>query len=227
MFFDELADHDIRAYQNCYPNIQSRDALWVVVGAPPVNRIKQSFYYKLEQQIRKDPDWYFIHWTTWDNAEFLPGGRPGIQKEKDAYYRRGEWDEWECRYEARYIFGGRGTVLSNFVPDIYDERSNVVPHDIIMSRLPSHERRRFRFIRVFDPGYSSVFCVLFAVFNPYLGQVYILDEIYETDRNRIGAGPLWERVKENQRSFIQAANGKICMTLRRLAFQRKLGTHLS
>ena len=74
--FDELADHDPRAYMNCYPNIASRDAVWIVLGAPPVQRVKSSFYYKLEQQIRKDPDWKFIQWPTWENSDFLPGGRP-------------------------------------------------------------------------------------------------------------------------------------------------------
>ena len=51
--FDELKDHDPRAYKNCYPNIASRDALWMVLGAPPKN--KKNFYYITEQAAMKTP----------------------------------------------------------------------------------------------------------------------------------------------------------------------------
>lgn len=90
--WDEFKDHDIRSYEACYPNVASRDAIWIVLGSPPTTR--DSHYYKLEQQIREDPDWFFIHWSCWDNP-FLPGGREWLEKEKQKYYERGSWDLWE------------------------------------------------------------------------------------------------------------------------------------
>lgn len=193
--FDELADHDPRAYENCYPNLASRDAIWIVVGAPPIQRVKSSFYYKLEQEIKKDKDWFFIHWSIWDNAEFLPGGREWIENEKKKYYARGQWDLWEQLYEARYVIGGSGTVLSNFRPDGRD--SHVVPADWIEARI-SCDKKKLQWWAVFDPGFATCFCVLLACYNPYTSEVFIVDEIYETDRNKCSVEFLWPQFRAKQ-----------------------------
>lgn len=198
--FDELADHDPRAYKNCFPNIQSRDAIWIVVGAPPLEKVKKSFYYGLEKEIRQDPSWYFIHWPTWENAENLPGGMAGIQELKDSYYRAGKWDEWEARYEARYIFGGANTVLSNFIP-ADEENSQVVDYDVVMADL-IRDAKKLQWFQIFDPGYATCFAVLFCCYNPYQGVVYVLDEIYETNRKKLSVNEIWPRVIEKQRRIL-------------------------
>ncbi len=198
--FDELKDHDPRAYKNCYPNIASRDAIWIVCGAPPKN--KSNFYYKLEQEIIKDPDWFFIHWSTWDNAEFLPGGRDWIQNEKETYYRNGNWDEWEQEWEARYVFGGKSTVLSCFKPDGPD--SHVYPYDVLEAQV--RDRNKLKWFQVFDPGFATCFAVVFACYNPYTSEIYILDEIYETDRSKLSVNAIWPRVVEKQEQLNPGGN---------------------
>lgn len=191
--FDEMKDHDPRAYKNCYPNVASRDAIWIVCGAPPKN--KSNFYYKLEQEIKDDPDWFFIHWSTWDNAEFLPGGAEWIQNEKETYYKNGNWDEWETEWEARYVFGGKRTVLSAFRPDGSD--AHVVPTELLLDRvLP--DARHLRWFQVYDPGFATCFAVVFAAINPYTSEVFILDEIYETDRNKLSVNDIWPRVQAKE-----------------------------
>lgn len=187
--FDELKDHDPRAYQNCYPNLASRDAIWIVCGAPPAN--KSNFYYKLEQEIRQDPRWFFIHWSTWDNAEFLPGGREWIQAEKEQYYRNGNWDIWESEYEAKYIFGGKRTVLSAFRTD--GDNSHVVPTDVLLAQT-ARDRNKLNWYSVFDPGFATCFAVGFFAHNPYTSEVFLLDEIYETNRSKLSVNDIWPRV---------------------------------
>lgn len=200
--FDELADHDPRAYKNCFPNIQSRDAIWIVVGAPPLEGVKKSFYYSLEKEIRQDPDWFFIHWPTRENAENLPGGLEGLEKLRESYYRAGKWDEWEARYEARYIFGGANTVLSNFIPRD-EEGTQVRDYDSVLSEV-SRDARHLKWFQVFDPGFATCFAVLFCCYNPFQGVVYILDEIYETDRKQLSVNEIWPRVIEKQRRILPA-----------------------
>lgn len=192
--FDEMKDHDPRAYKNCYPNVASRDATWIVCGAPPKN--KSNFYYKLEQEIKDDPDWYFIHWSTWDNAEFLPGGKEWIQNEKETYYRNGNWDEWETEWEAKYVFGGKLTVLSSFRSE--GDNAHVIPTEVLLERvLP--DARHLRWFQVFDPGFATCFGVLFGCYNPFTSEVFFLDEIYETDRSKLSVNDIWPRVQEKER----------------------------
>jgi hypothetical protein len=205
--FDELADHDPRAYKNCYPNIASRDAIWIVVGAPPVEKVKSSFYYNLEKTIRKDPDWFFLQWSSWENAMFLPGGRPWLEAEKKRYYDAGNWDEWEQRWEARYVIGGGGTVLSHFNPDMMHPKSQVLPHDVIMAMI-SKDKHKLRWFQVFDPGYATCFAVLFAVYNQYTSEMFILDEIYETDRNKLSINQIWPDVAIREEQLYPGGNWK-------------------
>lgn len=199
--FDELKDHDPRAYQNCYPNVASRDAIWIVCGAPPNN--KSNFYYKLEEQIKNDPDWFFIHWSTWDNAEFLPGGREWIQNEKEAYYRNGNQDIWEVEWEARYFFGGKRTVFSDLRTDGQD--SHVVPTDVLLSMV-DRDKSKLQWIQVFDPGFATCFAVAFLAYNPYTSEVFLLDEIYETNRSKLSVNDIWPRVQEKELALYP--NGK-------------------
>lgn len=195
--FDELKDHDPRAYKNCYPNIASRDAIWIVCGAPPKN--KSNFYYQLEQQIKDDPDWFFIHWSTWDNAVNLPGGAEWIQNEKDAYYRHGNWDEWETEWEARYVFGGKRTVLSGFRAT--GENPHVIPYDVLESLIIA-DKNKLKWFQVFDPGYATCFAIIFGCYNPYTSEIFILDEIYETNRARLSINDIWPRVVAKQEALL-------------------------
>lgn len=191
--FDELKDHDPRAYQNCYPNVASRDAIWIVCGAPPNN--KSNFYYKLEEQIKNDPDWFFIHWSTWDNQEFLPGGEDWIQNEKETYYRNGMKDIWEVEWEARYFFGGRRTVLPDFRSD--GPEPHVLPTYVVLDQI-SRDKGKLNWYQVFDPGFATCFAVGFFAHNPYTSEVFLLDEIYETNRTKLSVNDIWPRVQEKE-----------------------------
>lgn len=192
--FDELRDHDPRAYDNCYPNIAARDAIWIVCGKPPKN--KDNFYYTLEQEIRDDPDWFFIHWSIWDNAEFLPGGREWIENEKKKYYARGDWDEWQVQYEAKYCFGGKQQVLPHFDSTPYPH-GHVAPYEVIENHI-SQDKRKLRWFTVIDPGFATCFAVLFCCINDYTGHIFVLDEIYETRRHELAIHKIWDRVKRKE-----------------------------
>lgn len=198
--FDELKDHDPRAYKNCYPNIASRDALWFVLGAPPKN--KNNFYYIKEQDALKDPSWFCIQWSTWDNAANLPGGKEWIQKEKDSYYASGNWDEWEVEWEARYVLGGKKTVIPSF-----ERTKHTMPLADILARLEL-DKDKLRWYQVFDPGFATCFHVMFACINPYTSEVFILAEIHETDRKKLSVKQIWPRVVEIANGIFPGAQWK-------------------
>lgn len=193
LVFDELRDQDPRAYREAYPNLAARDGILIVVGVPPNS--KNNFYYELEQAAIADPAWKIIHWPIWDNAEFLPGGKEGIEKEKKAYYDRGDWDLWQNLYEAKYVFGGRHTVLSRFRRDLH-----VVPHEIIMERIRGDKGKLLWGISC-DPGYATCFAIAFIAYNPYSGEIFILDEVYETNRSKLNVGYLWPLVEQKKKDL--------------------------
>ena len=183
--WDELKDHNPLSLEACYPNVMARDGIWIVLGSPP-NK-KENHYYKLEQQIKNDPDWAFFHWTSWDNP-FLPGGHEYLEKEKKKYYDRGDWDVWETEYEAKYVFNAKRKVLPNFTD------KNKMPREVILSLL-KRDARRLKWICCIDPGYATCFAVMFSAFNPYTNEWFVLDEIYSRNRDENSAKNMYEVIK--------------------------------
>lgn len=187
--WDEYKDQNPLAMENCYPNVMSRDALWMVLGTPPTK--KTNHYYIKEREIRQDPDWAFFHWTAWDNP-FLPGGHEFLEAEKAKYVARGDWDLWEIEYEANYVFNSNRKVI----PDFTDE--NKLPRSTIMSML-SRDKKNLKWFTAIDPGYATCFAVLFACVNPYTNQIFWLDEIYSTDRRENAARDMWPEIQRRQK----------------------------
>lgn len=188
--WDERKDHNQLSLDNCYPNIASRDGIWMELGTPPTT--KTNSYYIKEQEILKDPDWLFFKFTAWDNP-FLPGGHEWLQKERDKYYARGEGDLWEIEWEGNYVFNARRKVLPNFRDEIH-----IYPSDVIEAEL-SRDKQNLKWIAVFDPGYATCFAAIFAAYNPYTAQIYIVDEIYSTDKSKNSVHEIWPKVESIQK----------------------------
>lgn len=193
--WDEYKDHNPLAMENCYPNVMSRDAIWIVLGTPPTSR--ENHYYKKEMEIREDPDWAFFHWTPWDNP-FLPGGHDYLRKEKAKYIAAGNWDLWEIEYEAKYVFNSNRKVIPDFTED------NVMPRSVIMEML-ARDKKHLKWFTAIDPGYSTCFGVLFACINPYTNQIFWLDEIYSTDRRENAAIDMWPLIRERQKRLFDGS----------------------
>jgi hypothetical protein len=186
--WDELKDHNPLSLEACYPNVLPRDAVWIVLGSPPTK--KTNHYYILEQNIKNDPDWAFFHWSSWDNP-FLPGGHDFLSSERKKYYGRGAGDIWEIEYEAKYVFNARRKVLPNFTD------KNKKPRSVLRS-LIQRDQSRLRWVASIDPGYATCFAVLFACFNPYTNELFILDEIYSRNREDNSARDMYPLIKTKQ-----------------------------
>lgn len=189
--WDEYKDHNPLSMEFCFPNVFSRDAIWIVLGTPPTK--KSNHYYQKEQEIKDDPDWAFFHWTSWDNP-FLPGGHELLQKEKEKYIKRGDWDLWEIEYEARYVFNAKRKVIPNFT------EKNIRPREQLMTEI-SRDKGHVRWIAAIDPGYATCFAVLFACYNPYTNQIYWLDEIYSEERSENSVRDMWPLIQRKQRQL--------------------------
>lgn len=187
--WDERKDHNPLSLEACYPNVAPRDAIWIELGSPPT--VRSNSYYIKEQEILKDPDWAFFHWSAWDNT-FLPGGHEWLAKERDKYYARGDGDIWEIEWEANYVFNAKRKVLPNFKPD-----KHIFPADVIEAEI-ARDKQNMQWITMIDPGYSTCFAVLFIVFNPYTAQLYVVDEIYSTDKNSNAVSIMWPRIEQIQ-----------------------------
>ena len=188
MIFDEFKDCDFRFYEAVYPNLLARNGLLVVIGTPPDTF---SHYMKLREEIEADDDWLFFHGTSWDNP-YLPGGHAWLTKEKKKYYDRGDGAIWEREYEAKFVPGG-----ANAVFPMFNRNRHVRDYDVVSTQI-LRDHRKLQWYVVCDPGTTTVFAVLFVAYNPFTSQVFVLDEIYESDRQKTSTVQIWNRVRERK-----------------------------
>lgn len=196
LVLDELKDHDRRFYDATYPNLAARDGILIVIGTPPKTR--DNFYYQLETEAINDPDWYCIHWTSWDNPHI---SKEWLKKEKEKYYRRGDADIWEREYEARYVFGGKDSVFPMF-----SQTRHVRDHDVLEAFI-ERDKHRLDWYVIADPATTSTFGVLFIAYNKHNGQIYVLDEIYEKNRNLTTSSIMWGTIKDRQERLYPGYTG--------------------
>jgi hypothetical protein len=193
--FDELADHDPRAYQYCYPNVAPRNALWIVIGAPPLDL--GNYYLVIEEEALANPDiWSFHKWNLYDNS-FLPEEFvKQIPKEKAMHYARGEDDIWTVQWEAEYCKSNRRTVLA-----CYDKKRHASrPRAQILAELKKDESAK-TFLGLFDPGYSVCFAFILMAYSGAKQKIYILDELYEKDRRNMSAWRVWNSYMDKRRGL--------------------------
>jgi len=182
--FDELADHDPRAYEYCRPNIIPRKGLWIACGAPPLS--KHNFYHKIENEAILAPEeWSHHKWNFLDNP-FLP--EFDWEAEERAHKLRGEEDIWRVQWLADYVYGSSRSVIKAFAAAKHVERLHV-----IQERLAQSPQKRY--FAVYDPGYATCFAVIFVAIDIAHRKISVLREIYETDRNQISARRIWERAQ--------------------------------
>lgn len=184
--FDELADHDPRAYQYCYPNIAARDAVWMVIGAPPLS--KTNFYVKIENEALASPNvWAHFCWNLYDNP-FLPETFD-IEQEKIQHELRGDWDIWLVQWMAEYITGGSRSVIKAFKSE-----AHVKPYRETLAILKDNPSTKW--FGVFDPGFAKCFAALLVAYLSKTKTVYVVREIYETDRLKISIRSIWGKFEQ-------------------------------
>jgi hypothetical protein len=172
--FDEIKDHDYRAYKNCYPNIASRDGVWMVTGAPPMTR--HNHFNIIETTARRDTDrWAYHRWNLYDNP-FLPKTFD-IKAEEAQHIREGDEDTWKIEWLAEDHFANSRSVLKSF-----NRQLHVIEDDVLCSALLARQAD-LEWFTMYDPGYGTCFAVLLMAYDRRLEKLYVLRELYITDRN--------------------------------------------
>ncbi len=192
VIYDEFQHHsrefDMEVMQ---PNLMAKSASLVVMGTPPK---RDCYYVEFRQRLldeveRGDETREYFEIPseinpTLDKAE--------LAKKKEALFRSGDETIWYREYEGRLIFGGEGAVFPH-----WDKKVHVRRHDVLTASL-ERDRHKLKWFTVCDPGSTSCFAVLFGVHNPYTGEMFFLDEIYEKDRKKTSAIQMWEEMQIRQ-----------------------------
>lgn len=193
VIYDEFQNHNREFHLEVMaPNLLAKDSALIIYGTPPKQRSAYyvEFWEQLKKQIKEGD-------CTRSYYEFPTAINPTINTKELAKVRKEliESDNeviWYREYEGKMAFGGEDVVFPKWDPKIH-----VRTHKVATSYV-ENDKHKLRWFTVCDPGTSTCFAVLFACYNPYTQQMFILDEIYEKDRNRTDTRQIWERIQKKE-----------------------------
>jgi len=172
IIFDEFKDFREEFYDAFDPNRAAHDAPLIIIGTPPDRDCQFS---RVRDAYKKDDAKKYFHGPTSENPHISSDWLKAKEKE---LIDRGESDVWQREYLALQIAGGSSKIF----PMV--SRSILVSHETMMHRI-SRDRKRLEWIWFSDPAAASTFAVLFAAYNPYTKEVFLLDEIYEQEQAKM------------------------------------------
>lgn len=172
IIFDEFKDFREEFYDAFDPNRSAFNAPLIIIGTPPARECQ---FTRLRDSYKADPTKRYFHGPTEENPHI---SSEWLAKKKLEHEMRGEEDVWQREYMAMQVSGG----ATKLFPMI--SRKFVVPHDELLARF-RRDRKRLEWILFTDPAAASTFAVLFAAHNPYTKEIFLLDEMYETEQARM------------------------------------------
>lgn len=190
--YDEFKGFNPRWHVEFAPNRTAHAAKFVFIGTKArAGNKNMEQYNEILEYAKKNPDaWAVFERTTWDNPiNHLPEQKKAIEEEIKQLRDRGEEDVVQLEYYSKVVPGGKRAVFP-----MLDRNKHVEPHSALMSEV-SKDAKRLEWFWVCDPGNTTVFGMLFGCFNPYTGNVYILDEIYANRQAETSLGIIVPRGK--------------------------------
>lgn len=177
---DEYKDIDPRFYTEVIePMFLTTGGIVVIIGTPP--ETPESHFKQLEDHAMEDPTWEVVTWTSYDSPYT---DNDWLDRKREELAKRGEEDVFKREYLAEYTVGGKNSVFPMFSRRLHMKSPEVV------HRYFTQNRNRFELYWVSDPATSSVFASLFIAYWREKGQILVLDEIYEKDKQKTHTGAI-------------------------------------
>lgn len=170
-FFEEVVE----------PMLLTTNGKVLIIGTPP--KTPESHYREREIASLNDPDWEVVHWTSYDSPYT---NKTKLEVKKASLQAMGMLDTFKREYLAEYTHGGKDSVFQMF------SRSTHMKAVSVVQRYFHQNKDRMELYWINDPGTSSVFASLFVAYWREKGQIILLDEIYERDKQKTHTGAIYE-----------------------------------
>lgn len=167
--YDEFKDHRPESITNFEPNRAAFDVPALFIGTPPEFH---NHFVDYMEMAKNSPDWLFIHAPTRSNPHISP---KWLERKRLEMISMGMEEDWLREYEAIFVKGGKKTIYPQFLKLIHKPLNEVLPKDI----------NKWQLVVALDPASTSVFGVIFFLFNEFTKKIKVIDEIYEKDPSKM------------------------------------------
>lgn len=201
LYADEFQDWKKRVWQAMQPNLLAHDATVVFSGTPPPveNVYTEMADFIKQKMLEKNPRYFWVKRTIYDNDRIA---RELIEELRQGFEMRGEMDVWEREYMATFVKGGARYVFPQFLADDSLD-GHVRPVTWMIERI-SQDLKHVNFYTVSDPS-GTRHATLFIAYNKATAEAFVLDEIVETDAQKLSCGQLSVRVKASELKYFNGA----------------------
>lgn len=193
---DEFKDWKGEAHRNLRENTLAFDAPQLIVGTPPDNECYYTFFRKfvLDEIASTNRRYFYMEQDTFQNPKFA-SRKEELKRE---FELAGETQVFEREYMAKYVPGGALAVFPSYVSRRDEECG--VSSECIENEI-RRDKKKLDWYCIADPASNTCFAVLFVCINRYTKTLYILDEIYERDRNHTSTTKIWPRIEQKMQAL--------------------------
>ena len=184
------------------PNLVEESSALFIFGTPPKER--SAYYVEFREELLKsikegDSSSSYHEFSAYVNPA---NSKEQLNKRRTKLIASGNEVLWQREYEGKLVFGGADVVFPKWNPKVHRKT-----HKVLMSYLEK-DQHKLKWYTICDPGTSSCFAVLFACYNPYTQQIFLLDEIYEKDRQRTDTRQIFDRIRKKEKELYPTSEQK-------------------
>lgn len=180
IIYDELKDHKKAFIDAMEPNRARYDAPALYLGTPPEFH---NHYVDIMNSLADDKDSLLVTATSFDN---IHNSRSFLEKVRAKLVEKGEEDTWLREYMAIFVKGGKRSIFPQVLKMRFPSFEEIKPKDL----------NKWTLIVSFDPASTSVFGVIFILFNPYTKQSIAFNELYIDEPAKMTARAVYDAVSE-------------------------------
>lgn len=191
LYCDEFQDWKKDVWMGMQPNLLAHDATVVFSGTPPKieNVYTETANFIKMKMLEKNPRFMWLKRTIYDNDRYSPDA---VEEIRQGFLLRNEMDIWEREYMAEFVKGGTSYIF----PQFYEEK-HVRPMSWMHARM-SRDKKHIQYHTVSDPS-GSRHATLMLAYNPLTAETFVLDEIVETNYEKLSCGQLSKRITDREK----------------------------
>ena len=196
--YDEFKHFNPKWHTEFAPNRAAKAAPLIIIGTKPrLENKNMDQYNEILDYAQKNPHrWYLAERTTFDNPiNHLPAQKEMIEEEIEQLIARGENDVVQLEYYSKVVPGGKRAIFP-----MLRETRHVKKHEEIMAEI-GKDIKKMDWYCITDPGSTTCFAAMFVAIHPYTRKVYILDELYETERLMTSTQKMYPRMDYKMMEF--------------------------
>jgi len=172
--YDEFKMFKRQWHTEFNPNRIAKAAPLVIIGTPPKpGDLNKEEYIAIAEQAKQREDQHHIIRDSFCNPHIDP---KETLREIEALKERGDHDVIEREYFGKLVYGGAASIFPMLNRDRHVHKHSEMMYEI------RRDLKKMDWFCITDPGTTTCFAALIGCINPYTKQIYLLDELYETDQ---------------------------------------------